>query len=875
MLTSFVCLALLTQSGDSVTLYRGARLANDPETRYWSAEDTYLLQDVPLRSTGQATLMRIGKGYRALIRFGDLERALGPNRKVTKARLVFPDASISAGGEVSLKRFLGRWHEGAGAGEVQPNPPIGSTNWDFQSYAEKGGISWARGGEKFCEAIPSSKTNALVGQSQLSFDGLENDVQDMYERWYDNNGWSIEFAGDGTVGASQSSNGQPRLEIETIPVAEKSGPDLSVIYIMRTPEYERYDNRGDAYERKLADGHESGVMTKPGSSDKQKWPADGEEVTYTAVIKNVGDAPSSGFDYQWMVRDNLEIRGSGGALSPGQTAEVRFKNKFQFQKEDSRLNPIGIKLIAKGPDASASNNFLEVQANALNFGIWVDEGFLQKFQQKTNGIGTKSFEDWIQWQFRIWNDVFFRHSRFGFAPDGCRESTRIQRITIVPNGTLKGGAHLPGDAPTLDYDGEWGFDSSFGEAEKYMDSVRKRADRALIHEMSHQIGLIDLYQMNVDPSMPDGTGGKVQLKNGGNVVTRGSIDLYGGLMGGGDTRNDLLIPNGVCLPQEEIDNQLFVNSLFQPTDLYAAIDVAALNANLGYRRGYYGEFMYDLPTVSILRLSDRNGEEISSGKLSFYQMKNGVIQDGPPDFVLDIQSGNAFLPNRPTGMAEPFTTLTGHTLKPNPFGRIDVVGSNGVFMVKLECAGGTEFAWLKAWQLVDAYNRGNKSGYVHELRFNVTARPVKPGNLALKKFVIDKVNSPSSNTANLVDGKPATNYSLSAGMDDWVEIDLGRDRPIGEVRLFVAGALNQMCQKFDIWIYGTGQRVADAQLFAKELDWGYSIRQKSDISPEDHSMRSLAYRAMPLTGRFIRIVNKSGTPGKIGDIVIRETEFAR
>lgn len=833
------------------------------------------MQDVPLRSTGQATLLRIGKGYRALIRFGDLERALGPNRKVTKARLVFPDASISSGGDVSLKRFLGRWHEGAGAGELQPFPPLGSTNWDFQSFAEKGGITWARGGEKFCQEPPSIKLNVLVGQSQIVFEGLEKDVQEMYERWYDNHGWAIEFSGEGFLGASQASSGQPRLEIESIPVAEKNGPDLSVVYIMRTPEYERYDNRNDAYERKTVDGHESGVMTKPGSSDTKKWPADGEDVTYTAVIKNVGDAPSTGFDYQWQVRDSMEMRGSGGALNPGQTTEVKLRNKFQFQKGDSRLNPIGIQLFAKGADATSGNDYLEIQANALNLGIWVDDKFARNFQQKINGVGTRSFEDWIQWQFRIWNQVFFRHSRFSFAPDGCLESTRIQRITIVPNGTLKGGAHLPGDNPTLDYDGEWGFDSSFGEAEKYMDAVRQKADRALIHEMSHQIGLIDLYQMNVDPSMPDGSAGKVQLKNGKDVISRGAMDLYGGLMGGGDTRNDLLIPNSVPIPQEELDNQLFVNALFQPTDLYSATDVAALNSNLGFRRGFYGEFMYDLPTVSILRLSDRNGEPIASGKLSFYQMKNGLIPDGQPDFVLEIQSGNAFLPNRPTGMADPFKTITGHTLRPNPFGRIDVVGSNGVFLVKLENVGGTEFAWLKAWQLVDAYYRGNKSGYVHELRFNITTRPIKAGNLSLKKFVIDKVNSISSNTANLVDGKPSTVYQISAGLDDWVEIDLGRDRPIGEVKVVVQGAFDQLPNQFDIWIYGTGQRVADAQLFARELDWKSAIRQKSDINSDDHSIRNVAYRAMPLTGRFLRIVNKSGTPGRVGEIEVRETEFTR
>ncbi|MER3465779.1 MAG: hypothetical protein C4340_00745, partial [Armatimonadota bacterium] len=76
------------------------------------------------------------------------------------------------------------------------------------------------------------------------------------------------------------------------------------------------------------------------------------------------------------------------------------------------------------------------------------------------------------------------------------------------------------------------FDSSFGEPERYIDAVRIRLDRALLHEMSHQIGLIDMYQMNVDASMPDGSGGKVRLKADGFVLTRGAIDPPAPLMGG-------------------------------------------------------------------------------------------------------------------------------------------------------------------------------------------------------------------------------------------------------------------------------------------------------------------------------------------------------
>ncbi len=879
MIVSTLVLVTIFASGapQSVALHRGSALANDPQTRYWAAEDTTLLRDHPERSSGQGGVLSVGRGKRSLIRFADLRRALPPNAKVLSAKLVMRVENAAGSGQIRLSRFGSAWHEGAGAGENQPIPPDWSTSWNYQYYASDSRAKrWSNGGSQHVATTPSSTASVSADSTELTFEGLEKDVQDFYDRWYSNHGWSIDAEIDVTFSSAQSGSGRPQLQITYEIGSERTGPDLSVVSIERTPEYERYDNRGDAYVRQLVDGHESGVMMQPGRAETQKWPQDGEDVTYTAVVKNVGTERSDGFAFEWHISNELRQKGDhGSTLEPGQTTKLTFSTKFKNDHADHRTQPIGF-LIQPKVDAFAGNNYLEIQANALNIGIWVDESFYAMFAKELNGAGTRSFEDWIQWQFRIWNDVFLKHSRFSFAQDGSRERIRVGRITIVPDGTLKGGAHIPNDTPTLIYDGEWGFDGSFGDAQGYVDAVRKIADRALIHEMSHQVGLIDLYWMNVDPSLPNGEGGKVKLVWNDSVVTRGKFDPFGGLMGGGDTRNETHIPSQLPIPQRDLDSALYRSPLFEPTDLYALTDIAALDSNLGFRRGFYGEFMYSMPPLVLITATDAHGQAITSGTLSFYQMRNGAIQNDPPAFQLEISGGSAILPNRATGLEEPFTTLTGHKLSPNPFGRLDVVGTNGVFLVRMDTNGQTEWAWLKAWQLVDAYFRGSKSGaYVHNLEFNVTSRPIKFGNLALNRVVTDSRNSGLEVVRALVDGSPETSYELGGGKGDWFEVDLGRDRPIGEIRFVLRGDANAMWNSFDITVYSTGQRIEEARLYTRELNWRQSLMTKRDVDPKDHQRITVALRARPQFARFIRITNKSEGGGRLAGIEVRETDPPR
>ena len=132
-----------------------------------------------------------------------------------------------------------------------------------------------------------------------------------------------------------------------------------------------------------------------------------------------------------------------------------------------------------------------------------------------------------------------------------------------------------------------------------------------------------------------------------------------------------------------------------------------LRSNSGHRRGFYGEYLYDTPETTVLRIVDKTGKSLSNVGLRFFQYEyksdEGHVVDAVPEFELTTdRTGSAVLPNRGiTGIV----TATGHQLKPNPFGVIDVVGTNGTFLIEMEgeCI---NYEWLTVPELNLAYWRG-------------------------------------------------------------------------------------------------------------------------------------------------------------------------
>lgn len=856
-----VLLALAPPQTESLELFRGASVPGTPGYRYWAVEDTYLDPAKPDAGFGGLGKVSAGNGKVMLIKFGDLTRVIGPARRIVSAKLVL---SLQAPGKPALKsvsKVMAPWGEGPiltlvkAISQKDDEPATaGAANYKYRR-AGKEPASWQISGAKGAQdAQPVQGTKLSAGaEGEVVIEGLGPEVQRMAERWYDNFGLAITFDGTADFLSSQAPVGRPKLVIELGPAQAADGPDLSVTYIEREPAYERYGNEG-AYTAKDQDGVAVGVMDKPGGATTKKWPADGEEVTYTAHVKNVGTSPSERFKARWVVQ---EIAGSGidlPGLAPGQETTVKMTRPFRLVK-DKREIPIQLRIEPTGPDATTANNAVQTWEGALGIGIWVEKSFYEEFSKARGITGSRAFEDWVQEQFRVWNETYFGQSRFSFAPEGVLERTSAQRITIVPDGTLGDGAHLPGGKPTATFDGEWGFEvgkSGLAAARAYIAAVRSRLDPALLHELSHQIGLIDMYTMNV-------SGEKVGIPS---AKGQSSLDQFAGLMGGGDTRSDHMLPPSVAMPAAGDAMSQAIS--FEATDLYSATDVAALNANLGFRRGFYGEYLYDLPPVVVVKAVSKDGLPLAGVTLDFFQTRGGALKDGAPAFSLTTPGdGQVVLPTRPTGEDQAFSTMTGHTLRPNPFGRIDVTGGNGVFLVRASRGAQEDWAWLKIWQLVDLYHRGNRQVAGIDLKFALAGSVADlTQNVAQARSVSDSEGRPLGTLIRLVDTSLDTEVELPAKAGGWIEIDLARDRTIAEVRL-IAKSGAPMWKQFEIQVYASGESPGK-EVWAEEKDWAAAAGRREPDVPAPNV--AIAYRGRPKWGRFIRIVNTGGGEGKAAEI---------
>lgn len=150
----------------------------------------------------------------------------------------------------------------------------------------------------------------------------------------------------------------------------------------------------------------------------------------------------------------------------------------------------------------------------------------------------------------------------------------------------------------------------------------------------------------------------------------------------------------------------------------------------------------------------------------------------------------------------------------------------------------------------DLYARGNKSAISLDLPFNLPIWPVSDDtNLAAGKPVKDSTNSFPAQLVGLVDDNPDTTYTLPA--QGWVEVDLGRDRSIGELVL-----QGEVPKKFKVVIYGTTDKLDQADWWIDEID-SDKFRQQYGIEGD------LAYRPTPNTARYIRIENLTDTPAKL------------
>lgn len=779
-----LCLLALQPQPATVDLYRGAGLA---APRYWDVEDTYIDASDPDTVFGGSYTLLGGKGKAILIRFGDLNRVVGPNRHVTRAVLYL----TPSGGDVpvlhGVSRVLVPWGEGPRTVITRlfaPPPTTGKAakvegpRW-AANYRQRrtGYASWqAPGADGAEDAVPIPGTSLDHEAKEFAIHGLEGAVQQMLDDPSRNFGFRLAFDSESEFWSCKSPVGRPRLEIQTVAGPAPTGPDLSVVRIERTP----------------ADARE------------------GQDVTYTAHIRNVGDAPSKPFSATWMVgeRPDKPVDVST-ALEPGAETTVTLQRKLDIATADHRIHPLGVRIVPIGPDSGHADKELTIDEDAIPIDVVVRPEAARTLSG-LNYLGTHSLEDWVQAQVRLWNDTYASESRFSFAPEGALERIRVNSITIDANAA---GPVVEADASPL------------------------AADAPFLRRLGLAAGLFDGKVMEIDSS-------KVQIPGS---TTRSSYDLYPGLMGYGDTRFDGQIAAGLGLCYQPVVSSILDEAFLEPTDLLSATDVCALNEHTSQKPVKPSDDLLPIKKTVLIRAKDLTGRVLQNVDLDFFQSTNGAFPSGDPVFAAKTnEEGVAILNGRGTA---------------GPFGDLAPDGGNGVFLIQAKANGVLETGWLKAWELNEDAQRGV---IMTDLYLNLPELPVdRTTNLVNDKIITDSANDLPAKLAPLIDDTIDTTTVLPDAKDSWVEIDLGRDRTISEVDLVTKG--DPFWQQFDIQVYGTGQKPGDAVSWNEERNWKWTVSNRSD-KPDSGTGTQVAYRGSSLRVRYLRFINRSGGPGTLAKI---------
>jgi hypothetical protein len=262
-----------------------------------------------------------------------------------------------------------------------------------------------------------------------------------------------------------------RLQVEA--------PDLNAAFIMQMPRYD-YDAPKNRH-------------------------APGDLISFIAHVANRGNQPTGSFIYMWYIDGSLVLAGTNASLDPSEMSELTLNWTWQTGSHNIRIELDPDDSIS---EVSEQNNILEDQTNALAVGLWVEQSVYDWFNenQVTLSLGSVSWDDWAQRQLRVWNQML-ADAITPLTMQGVNERVRLDKVTVVPDGSLPSCAtNFPaiGDK-TIDL--QWGFPSELvgipsghtcGGLNYYFNHPESQnIEYSLMHELSHARYLIDLYGLNV------------------------------------------------------------------------------------------------------------------------------------------------------------------------------------------------------------------------------------------------------------------------------------------------------------------------------------------------------------------------------------------
>lgn len=471
-------------------------------------------------------------------------------------------------------------------------------------------------------------------------------------------------------------------EIDTC--AQDTTTDLDVTYISRNPRYPRYEVE---YSPPGYNPH-----LRAGTESFERWPDPGELVTFTAHVTNKGQRTSSAYAIQWLIDDvPVELR-RDAPLAPG--AEVIFTLEWPWQDGH---HTVRFELLSEAGDAPFSdtfpqNNALTIFTDAWTFAIKVWRSVYDLYDERVNVVGTRSFEDWLQFQVSEMNRLF-AETRYPFIPNGLDLHIVIDDIQVVSDSLPDpGGNHF--DPPDITRDGNWGFPST-SELLEHAEEVIDERDDVLMHEWGHQIGLFDVYQMDVQAneifvSGPDGAyvaGTPLMPFIAFDVVHYNTVAPD--LMGGG-------IPF--------VFHEYTAHALLLQTDW--------MGRGLPKRRGFFGDYLLNIPAENALLVRGAGAAPLAGATIEIFQMVDGQIFDVRKFVGATDASGRYQFPHVTTSEWSLFYGGPAEGLGvPNPWSTRfsegpNVVGIGSVFVIRVTHGGAVAYRFLETTAFNLAYFNG-------------------------------------------------------------------------------------------------------------------------------------------------------------------------
>ena len=210
-------------------------------------------------------------------------------------------------------------------------------------------------------------------------------------------------------------------------------------------------------------------------------------VTFTAHIVNKGTPPARPLTIAGRSTTTpwrpVHLSGLASGAQTTTTFEWAWAHEMDGEKvlddHDVRFTADPENLIVESYE---SNNTIKDRTNALSFALYITPAMYAAYNVPVDPIYPYSAEDWLQKQIAAINHNLAA-AIYPVTPEGATVRVRIDKIEIAVSN------------PEPDYhpDGGWFVNDDYRHgASAYYDPATD-IDWGLVHELAHQMGLIDLY----------------------------------------------------------------------------------------------------------------------------------------------------------------------------------------------------------------------------------------------------------------------------------------------------------------------------------------------------------------------------------------------